>query len=192
MEKYDIFVDMDGVLARWQSAAAEEELLEPGYFANLVPEPNMVSAVRILSQREDVNLRILSAYLTDVPYPKADKMKWLARHMPFLKPDQVCLVPYGTDKSKIQGFSPRAILLDDYTPNCIDWNRAGGAAIKVMNGINGPAIKWSQDGYSDPLPHWTISVAQSPHVMASAIMTYAKQSAVLPRRNFTRKRGKSL
>lgn len=42
------------------------------------------------------------------------------------------------DKSLFVGrpLSRRDILLEDYQPNCIEWERAGGTSVKVLNGVN--------------------------------------------------------
>lgn len=40
------------------------------------------------------------------------------------------------------------ILLEDYQPNCIDWEQAGGSTVKVLNGVN--SLKTWIGFYIDP------------------------------------------
>ena len=46
MCKKKIFIDMDGVLAKWNTEASFEDTFEKGYFLDRLPQENMIAAVR--------------------------------------------------------------------------------------------------------------------------------------------------
>lgn len=80
--KKRLFVDMDGTLAEWRSEAGPEELYEKGYFESLRPYSAILGAVKsiwFVAQKEaiGVELFILSAYLPDSLWAKAEKQEWL-------------------------------------------------------------------------------------------------------------------
>ena len=130
-----IFVDMDGVLAKWNKDASFEETLEKGYFLNREPQENMISAIRDLSKCFDITI------LTSV-YPEGtaieEKKEWLKQygldHIP------VVFVPYGHRKRDyIELRDDEALfLIDDYTKNLIEWEAEDDYSygIKFVNEIN--------------------------------------------------------
>lgn len=139
-----VYIDMDGTVAQWNPTASFEELHEKGYFANLKPMKPMIQSLHELSQQEEVELYILTSYLPESKYAKDEKKAWLDKHMPFIKEENKIYVRYGNDKSTYirGGVSENDYLLDDYTKNLEEWDRSGGSAIKVMNGINHTRGTW--------------------------------------------------
>ena len=130
------FIDMDGTLAKWNDVQFEE-LFEEGYYKNLEPNINVVNTVkRLLNHEQDVY--ILSAYLEESKYAKKEKIEWLQKYIPELNKDKYILLPYGEVKTNyIEGkIGKDDILLDDYTKNLLEWEKEGGFAIKLRNGIN--------------------------------------------------------
>ncbi|MEG1993586.1 MAG: hypothetical protein RR048_01615, partial [Oscillospiraceae bacterium] len=60
--QYRLFFDMDGTLAKFNPTATLEELLEKGYFENLEPMENVISAVKsILNNTRNIEVYILSS-----------------------------------------------------------------------------------------------------------------------------------
>ncbi|MFV0599258.1 MAG: 5' nucleotidase, NT5C type [Bacteroidales bacterium] len=139
-----IYIDMDGTVAQWNPTASFEELHEKGYFENLKPINTMVRSLQELSQREDVELFILTSYLPESKYAKEEKKAWLDKNMPFIREENKIYVKYGNDKSTYVrgGVSENDYLIDDYTKNLEEWDRSGGSAIKVLNGINHTHGTW--------------------------------------------------
>lgn len=143
--KKRLFVDMDGTLAEWRSEAGPEELYEKGYFESLRPYSAILGAVKsiwFVAQKEaiGVELFILSAYLPDSLWAKAEKQEWLDTHLPkMFDAERTLFVPCGSSKLDYVpgGVHTGDYLLDDYTPNLREWERAGGTPIKVFNGCNG-------------------------------------------------------
>lgn len=162
MEKKRIFVDMDGTLAVFKPVEQLEVLYEEGYFRNLAPQINVLQAVKkIIQEYPDVEVYVLSAYLSDSPYALHEKNEWLNRFLPELDFDHRVFVPCGEDKS---AFVPGKLnqddyLLDDYTVNLNAWEPPA-RGIKVLNGINGTHGTWQGS---------KISFERNPEEMASLI-----------------------
>lgn len=134
-----IFIDMDGVLARWNAQASIEDTYQPGYFLAREVESKIVTLIRMLIGTGK-KVAILSAV-----YPtgsaKADKHKWLdSIGLPDIRR---IFVPYGEDKHKyIPKLSEPMLLLDDYSKNLHAWEKAGYVGVKFYNGINGTKGTW--------------------------------------------------
>lgn len=47
MEKKNLFIDMDGVLAEWREDQTAKDTYRKGYFENLRPYSNVVGAVDV-------------------------------------------------------------------------------------------------------------------------------------------------
>ena len=83
-------------------------------------------------QRKGWKIRIVSwgskdrdeNFLKDV---RRAKIEWLARHLKSVQFDEICIVHYGTPKSKV-GTLHGGFLFDDEKPNREEWTRAGMVA----------------------------------------------------------------
>ncbi len=146
MSKHRLYVDMDGTLAEFKIVSYEEQLFEKGYFANLLPHKNVVDAVRDLSlHSENIEVFILSAYLTDSKYALKEKNEWLDRYLPEIDKDHRVFVPCGSDKKEaINNLTDNDYLFDDYTQNLLSWVPPG-KAIKLINNINNTKGTWKED-----------------------------------------------
>jgi len=145
MEKERVFVDMDGVLAKFNHVQSEEELYEKGYFANLEPLPTVVDGMkRYIKENPDKDIYILSAYLTESPYALQEKNEWLDRYLPEISSDHRIFCPCGKPKADyiIGGIQKTDILIDDYTKNLVQWKEQGGIGVKLLNGINHTRGTW--------------------------------------------------
>ena len=138
-----LFVDMDGTLAVFHPVNRIETLYQQGYFQNLEPISGVLAAVKqIVRQNPNIEVSILSAYLSDTHYAHKEKLMWLDRHLPEVAADRRVLVPFGEDKAKHipGGLQSGDYLLDDYTKNLAAWNPNQG--IKLLNGINHTRGTW--------------------------------------------------
>lgn len=142
-----IFVDMDGVLARFSHVDTLETLYRKGYFLDLKPIKPVVDAMReiVLSQRKTVY--ILSAYLSDSQYALEEKNEWLDRYLPEVVKAARLFPPCGVSKIKWleeNGYmiEKSDVLLDDYSKNLHEWQEKG-TGIKLLNGINGNHGTWA-------------------------------------------------
>lgn len=141
-----LFVDMDGTLAVFKKVDTMEILYEKGYFLNLVPLHNVVDAIRLIIDDNEVEVNILSAYLTDSAYALEEKHKWLDKHLPELPVSNRLFIPCGMDKKEIINgkLGTTDYLLDDYTHNLTLW-QPPARGIKLLNGINHTNESWEYD-----------------------------------------------
>lgn len=145
--KKRLFVDMDGTLAVFTPLDTLEKLYEKGYFLNQAPHQNVVEAVRdIIVNHPEIEINILSAYLTDSPYALEEKNEWLDRYLPEIDQAHRVFVPCGSDKKEgiKGGVRETDFLLDDYTKNLVDWEPTG-RGIKLLNAINHTKGTWEHD-----------------------------------------------
>lgn len=146
-ESRRLFVDMDGTLAVFKPVDEMETLYEKGYFLNLEPHENVVAAIKeIIANSPDIEVNILSAYLSDSAYALQEKNEWLDRYLPEIDRDHRIFVPCGTDKKEgiREGIREDDFLLDDYTKNLNEW-QPPARGIKLLNGINHNRGTWAYD-----------------------------------------------
>lgn len=136
------FIDMDGVLAKFEQASLEE-MTSPGFFASRKPDQDVIEMVSLLRERqtsENIEVYILSSYL--LPISKEEKIAWNEKYTHIPIENQI-YVPYGESKTAalevIGGIRPTDVLVDDFSNNLREW---GGIAIKLYNGINGTHGTW--------------------------------------------------
>ena len=143
-EKRRVFFDMDGCLCEFKKVPTLEMLYEKGYFLNLAPHSNVLGALEQMRADPNLEVYILSAYLSDSRYALSEKEEWLDRHLPELDCYHRVFTPCGTAKSDAVpgGIRPTDILVDDYSVNLHEWVAAGGEAVKLRNGINGTKGTW--------------------------------------------------
>lgn len=131
-----IFFDMDGTLARFHDTNHDyvEAMWQEGFYKNLEPFENLISAINLLHENPDIHIGIISAYLeTEPPFIQEEKKEWLRRHLPYV--DDIRLVPANSDKSEYIN-EENAWLVDDYNKNLNEWRSAGNHSIKFVNDIN--------------------------------------------------------
>ena len=97
-QKTKLFVDLDGTLAEWRAAAGYEDLFRKEYFSSLKPHEHVVEALELLNQDEDIEIFILSAYLTESKYALREKNQWVSQHVPSIGPGRRLYVPQGITK----------------------------------------------------------------------------------------------
>lgn len=147
MDKQRLFVDMDGTLAVFKPVDTLETLYEKGYFLNLEPHENVVSAIKeIIKNNPEIEVNILSAYLTDSKYALDEKNAWVEKYLPEIPKENRVFVPCGANKRECieGGVRPNDFLLDDYTKNLNDW-QPPARGIKLLNAINHTRGSWSFD-----------------------------------------------
>lgn len=142
-DKQRLFVDMDGTLAEFKPVDTLEVLYEKDYFLNLKPNENVLGAIKQLIAKNDIDVYILSAYLSDSHYALDEKNAWLDKYLPELPQEKRLFVPCGTDKSIVVPghIKHDDYLLDDYTKNLSEWEPPA-RGIKLINGINHTNGTW--------------------------------------------------
>ena len=133
-----IYIDMDGVLAKWNSSASIEDTHKRGYFAEREPETKLVSLVNKL-RTLGKHVCVLSAVYQN-GYAAKEKSDWLDKV--FDKALDRIFVPYGHNKSDYIASNNDSVLIDDYSENLRQWEQSGSVAVKLYNGINGTKGTW--------------------------------------------------
>ncbi len=133
-----IYIDMDGVLAKWNIHATVEDTQKKGYFLEREPEEKVVRLVETL-RKNGVKVCVLSAAYPN-GYAAIEKSSWLDRI--FDKALDRIFVPYGANKSDYIASNAESILIDDYSENLREWEKSGSKAVKFYNGINGTRGTW--------------------------------------------------
>ena len=144
-----LFVDLDGVCAKW-NAVAEEQLFEKGYYRNLEPNKNVVEAVRhIVDTYPEIEVFVLSKYLTESQYALHEKDEWVSEYLPDIDKAHRIFVPYEMDKRDMipEQLRESDYLLDDYTKNFDNW-QPPAHGIKLLNGINHTKGTWQDNRIS--------------------------------------------
>ena len=141
-----LYIDMDGVLAKWEEGCTYERTLAPRYFYYLELEEAAKVAVLLLAEA-GFKVCVLSAAYEDGT-AREDKALWLEKHG--LGNINRLFVPCGVPKSDFINVEPGKyyFLLDDYNFNLTTWtdtkkNDGKFIAIKFLNGINGGGNVWS-------------------------------------------------
>ncbi len=147
-----LFVDMDGTLTEFLPQSSMEPLYKRGYFSSLPPHVQVIDAVRtLILEHPQIEVYVLSAYLTDSPYALAEKNEWVDRYLPEMDAAHRIFVPNGSDKRAcVNDVREDDVLLDDYTKNLLRWQPS--RAIKLINGINHTkkTWKWASVHYDRP------------------------------------------
>lgn len=139
-----IYIDMDGVLAKWDTESKQSDTHKRGYFLEREIDPFIKGVIEVLKEkREDVAI-LTSVYQNG--YAEEEKRTWL--NNAGLAEVEMIAVPYGHDKSAYIQHTD-AVLLDDYSSNLHKWVRAGHKGVKYRNGINGTNGTWKGSTIND-------------------------------------------
>lgn len=132
-----IFVDMDGTLATI-SPDTGKRWSEPGYFWGLAPYPSMLGAVKTLIAA-GADVWIITTVHTIAAIQEKDA--WLRRYLPELRASKRIYAVPGKPKGAFVpgGVQDEDILIDDHTPNLLEWT---GIGIKAVNPINHKKGVW--------------------------------------------------
>lgn len=141
-----LFVDMDGTLNGFRSIRDPEEMYAKGFFSSAKPYMSVIRAIQwIIENKEDcVDVFILSACPSESLYAETEKNWWLDEYLPEIEQNKRIYTVCGKNKAEQLGFELGEfdLLLDDYSVNLHEWERAGGCGIKLMTGINGNNGTW--------------------------------------------------
>ncbi|MEH2933914.1 hypothetical protein [Acutalibacter sp. JLR.KK004] len=137
----NIYINSVGVLAKPNlELESLEELFQPGYFANLAPEWSMIEAARLLAGQEGCQVYILAPAFPG-PYAMEEQQAWLDRYLPEIPQENRLFVPLGQSKAQALGrpLTQEDVLVDGFSRNLPDWEKAGGVGIQSLKGVQIPA-----------------------------------------------------
>ena len=149
----NLFVDMDGTIAKfYHNKKCLEKMYEENYFAKLPPYAIAKQINDFAKKDTCVEVYILSACVNS-PYCESEKVAWLMKNMPNIKPQNYLFTKVGESKlvkaiSCIgdENANNINVLLDDYTKNLEDWEENEGEVIsigiKFLNGMNDTTKTW--------------------------------------------------
>jgi len=135
-----IYCDLDDVLAQphFVNGYLDKFDTEKGFFANLPANYENVRAIQKLIDYPHIDIKFLSAS----PNMQADrdKLYWLIKHFTGFKLNDVIFTRLGENKIKKINRTDfeNCVLIDDYSVNLIQWQDAGGKAIKFINTYDNP------------------------------------------------------
>lgn len=147
-KNFKLFFDMDDTLANCSKGLTGDDLMEcinsEGYFENLTPLP-FLKEINKLAAIFPENIYIISACMEN-DHCKQEKITWLKKYLPFASKNNVIFTVVGEDKTvhakeKVGEITPYCILIDDYSKNISDWEKAGGTAVKFQNKFNNTSGK---------------------------------------------------
>ena len=124
----NIYIDMDGTLAKWQNKTLEE-VATKGYFRELPAVDSVVTMAKKLIASKMFNIYILSSVLND-NHSADDKRYWLKSNLPEMKDENIFFVPYGENKADYVNLDKNSYLIDDLSRNLHEWEAAGGKEMK--------------------------------------------------------------
>lgn len=136
-DKIRIFVDMDGTIARFHDENLYlERMFEKGFFRDLKPFENAVSAIKELVKDNTSEIFILSATVNSCSLE--EKQECLDRYLPEIDKEHRIFTSLNVPKSEAIGhrLTDKDILIDDYNKNLLEWQKAGGTSVKAKNNIN--------------------------------------------------------
>ena len=148
--KLKFYVDMDGVLAKWNSLASQEDTFEKGYFLNRKPDNKAIEYVQNLVNKGNDVCILSHAYQNG--YASIEKREWLDNNG--LENIPSIFVPYGVPKLDyiILREDTTNILIDDFSKNLHEWEKGkNNIGIKYYNGINGNHGTWKGNSINPEL-----------------------------------------
>lgn len=138
-----IFLDLDGTLAKFNVPNAMQRFdNEVGFFFRLKPYKG-IGIIDKMALKGNVYIISASPNLT----ADIDKMKWVKKYIPNLPYNNIVICRLGENKAnaikrKLNiDIDNECFLLDDYTKNLTEWEKAGGKGIKRITTVSDNSTK---------------------------------------------------
>ena len=146
-EDYNVVFDLDGTLTNFYSHKdCLLKMYDGEFFLQLQP---LRKGLDFLRQCINANGKACVWICSIAHNEKVIKAKkaWIKRYIPEVDKSNVVIMlsKFGNDKSRTMSCFfdlSKSILIDDYTPNLLNWRESGGIAIKALNGINNTTRVW--------------------------------------------------
>ena len=136
-----LFLDMDGTIAKFNSKknALERFDKEEGFFSSLKPFKYLETINNLIVENNDIEVFVISASPNE--QADKDKMIWLETHLNNLSKDNILFCRLNTNKAKAIKeqlnieIDNNCYLLDDYSKNLFEWQKANGIGIKRLTSL---------------------------------------------------------
>lgn len=152
--KKTLYVDLDGTCFEFKRHESLDPLLKRGYFTNILPFSQVIQGIKEYRvAHPEVIIKTLSCCL-DAAHIIEDKNTLMDKYMPFIPKEDRIFIPYG--ESKAQYSTTQSYILDDYTPNLLEFEEFGGVGIKLINNINWNTKSWKGKIINFEYPSWMI------------------------------------
>lgn len=145
MKKTNIFIDMDGTLARfYEQDDCLKRMYEKGFFENLRPYKKalkMAQQIKVFAEANQIEIYIITSCV-ESEYCREEKMKWLDKYLPWIDSEHRLFGGAQINKAyfaiEAKATSEINLLIDDYSKNLEEWEAqfGRGTGIKVINEIN--------------------------------------------------------
>lgn len=170
MKKINLYVDMDGVQARYGFGDSVQTMERPGYFRSRACYENMMQALKMLLSDNRFSVTVLSAVFPEA-HNISEKTAWLLDNG--MGAAKRLFVPCGSKKGEFAEKNAVNILIDDYSANLFSWQQMGHGfhAIKFLNEKNGSNGTWKKAG------GYAVSYQMSAVELYEKITAFAKAAA---------------
>lgn len=103
----------------------------------------MIEAARLLAGQEGCQVYILAPAFPG-PYAMEEQQAWLDRYLPEIPQENRLFVPLGQSKAQALGrpLTQEDVLVDGFSRNLPDWEKAGGVGIQSLNQANDALTPW--------------------------------------------------
>lgn len=140
MKKINLFVDMDGTIARfYEHPKCLEKMYEKNFFRNLKTYKILQGLRELAKEDNNITVYILSACVKN-DYCQKEKQEWLNENFPEIPQKNRIFTFIGENKAKAieEKIKPNEIniLLDDYSQNLLEWQKVGYIPFKMVNEFN--------------------------------------------------------
>lgn len=141
-ERFNLFVDMDGTVARfYEHSNCLEAMYESGFFRCLNAYPVMAAVIKACIIHPDIRVIFHSTVPKGSEFGAEDKAVWLSELF-FDTPDYEVILRYSPSNKAFAAqewlgreLTDHDILFDDYSKNLREWGACGGSCIKCVNEI---------------------------------------------------------
>lgn len=136
-----IFFDLDGTLVRWEAPNSPESLYKQGFYLHMQSYKEVENAFRNLYRR-GYELYILTCYPSDNIISISEKTMWMKKNLSFDPDSGKCFFSdYTKGFSGLMEMIPHGVLkgdclIDDDLEHLIEFEKAGGNSIRIINDVN--------------------------------------------------------
>lgn len=137
-----LFIDFNGTLAEFRCDDGPDKYAAKGYTATLLPQENVVEAVRYIIKNKLMNVVFTGAVLP-YEYCIEERYQWMKKYLPEVT--EFIFSDYGKSKLSAMinyGIRKGDVLLDDYNVNLQEGIDHAVIPVKLVNQVNDMHHSW--------------------------------------------------